>query len=281
MTAALTLLFFLAPGASCFADGRWSRGLTLLLLNLAGLLAAVVAVTRFDLFPPATLLLWLVYQSVLTVTFRRGVPRRKPGQQRFQRLWLVAAALCFTPPLIAGYMVADATAIMRVESFRSGPVLRKGDWVSYRSRVTTSALRPGDLVVARCSGAPGNQIARVMGIPGEEVWRERGRLCTTDGCYPVKRIGDFRSQADSGAAAVEVINERYHVIIHPGGSSPAPAGMALWLGKGEFALLTDNRAGEDGPPCRDGFVAQQDDILGIPTWVLFSPELQRIGLAVK
>lgn len=253
----------------------------MLLLNLAGLLAAAAAVTSFDLFPPAALLIWLVYQSVLTVTFRRTVLRRSPGGQRLAGLSLVAAALCFAPPLIAAYMVADATAIMCVESSGSGPVLRQGDWISYRRNVTAAALRPGELVIARCSGASGYQVARVMGIPGEEVWRERGRVCTTDGCYPVKRMGDFKSQGDSGVAAVEVLNDRYHVIIHAGGSSPAPAGMALWLGKGEFALLTDNRGGEDGLFCLDGFVAQQEDILGVPTWVLFSPELERIGLAVK
>ena len=282
MTAALTILYFVAPGASCFVAGRWRRAAMLFLLNMAGLYAAAVAATCTGVFPLAVMLLWLVYQVILTVTFRRGERGGvAPGPRRYAALRIVAAAVCFTPPLLAGYVVADATAIMRIESHGAGPLLQPGDWIAYRKGAVVSAVQRGDLVVTRCTRVPGNDVARVMGLPGEEVWRARDRLCTAAGCYPVKRIGDFKTREDAGAAAVEVFGDTYHLIVHAGSSSPAPGGLALWLGEGEFALLPDNRGSRDGPPCRDSVVAHRDDILGVPTWVLFSLELDRIGLAVK
>ena len=280
MTAALTILYFIAPGASCLAAGRWRRGTTLFLLHLAGLHAAAVAVTRAGVFPLAALLLWLVYQVILTVSFRpreRAVPAG--ARRHHPAIRIIAAALCFTPPVLAGYLVADSTALMRVESDRAGPVLQPGDWIAYRKRTAAAVLKPGDLVVARCTRERGNDIVRVMGLPGQEVWKARDKLCTTAGCFPVKRFGDF--QAQEGAAAVEVMKDRYHVITHPDGASPAPEGLTLRLGDGEFALLPDNRGSSDETPCRDTFVVHRDDILGVPTWVLFSEELDRIGLAVK
>ncbi len=281
MTVALTILFFIAPGASSIAEGRWVRGAALFVLNLAGMLAAALLVTRFDTFPLAAVVLWLVYQGVLTVTFGLQERQRRSNQRRVAVAGMLAAALCLSPPILAGFLVADGISIMRVENSPTGPLLQPGDWVSYRRVTTSSPLRPGDLVVVRCNDAPGSRVARVMGVPGDEVWREKGRVCTTTGCYPVKRMGDFKSGGDSGAAAVEVLNDNYHVIVHSGGSSPATAGMALWLGDGEFALLPDNRGDQKGSSCRRGLVARRDEIQGIPTWVLFSPEVERIGLAIK
>jgi len=283
------LATFVAPGWLSMREGSYLDSLAGFLLNCLGVTGGILLAVWGKLFLPVVLLLWIVYQVLLSFRSSRSRIARAAGtpQSTLSRSVRIAGILLLASPVVVGIAViwsCVAVAQLPFEHAAASPTARPGEWITYERLEDVRLFARGELAVVRCTDGGTIQIARVMGLAGEEIVLHHGEVCADGTCFPQTRFAQFPEPAGIATVLVEVIGERYHLLFRTSSGEEEARGAApvrIRLEEGQVALLPDNRDGTGLDSCTGSLKAGLEEILGKPRYILFSSDFGRIGVDLK
>ncbi len=173
----------LCPGFGYLYVGRRALGLASMLAFVGcGVVACAIA-ARLDLFLLKPLGVWALatlHFGLLTGSHAAQLARREPAPRvRTPALVQLSAAIVALGGALIVVLLAAGHwfGLTTIDGGSAFPRLIPGDVIAYRRLDPDETIAAGDLVVARWPGSAGNQVVRVVGVPGEVV--ETGRTSVT------------------------------------------------------------------------------------------------------
>jgi len=277
---ALTLI---APGLGHFALGRTWRalavGLPFLLLTQFVLNLVPVAGERLLHLAFFYAWFWCCYQAGTQwdlFDVLAGGPRQGPGRAAILGVFLMVYAL----PLGSGALLLAQRRVGLFQEDASNlyPLIRPGEWVMFRRTHDPAA---GDLVVFR--HRENVHAARVVGVPGDRVKLDGGRLEVNGSRLQRERVGSLVVDGDDPRSMLVAWQEAlpeggYLVYTDP--EVTVLKSDTIYLERGRYFLMCDNR---DAPDCVDSRTLgplEAGELLGSPTHVAWSDAPGRIGFAL-
>jgi signal peptidase I len=263
---------FVAPGAGRRDGSRW-QGLWPVAAHIIGLLGLLWAITVLDLFPPVALIVWCAFQALLATHVWSGDSAGKRWLAPVQVVLLLTTAL----PLVLMYEV------VRIPGDSGLPSVNGGEWLLVAT--TADELpRLGDSVAVHCADGGDTSLARVVGLPGDRLYRQGKALCRNDRCYPTAPMVLEDGEGGETHSATEVVGGRSHLLL----PATSAAGI-IWsevlpaeTPDDHLALLPDNRASASFVLCNGGeILLPLDRVLGKPQSILYSADWARIGLLLE
>lgn len=262
---------FAAPGAGGRDGSAW-QGLWPVLAHFAGLIGLGAAVLAGGLLPLGPLLLWGCYQTLLATHVSRGDTVSYGWVQLLQAV----ALLVVVPLLFMGL------SFVQLSGDSGLPTVKSGEWLLLEA--SEEGRRLGDLVVMECALGEGIVLGRVVGLPGDRIFRQGVALCRNDRCYPTAAMVLETGGGGQVPAAMEVVGGRGHVVLPGVGDAGIEWGTALpvEVPEGNIAFLPDNRASVDFAHCTLGnIVIPASRVVGRPAAVIGAADWSRVGLSLR
>ncbi len=262
---------FVAPGTGGHGGSTW-RGLWPVAAHLLGLIAVVVAVKVGNLFPPTALVLWVCYQSILATHVARGAVVG-PGWVRYCQVFMLLGVV---------YLLLAGRDIVQLPGDSGLPLVRPSEWLLLEAAEETPRL--GDLLVIRCEWGSHITLGRVVGLPGDHLFREGLSICRNDGCYPTAAMVLEGDSGEQVPAATEVVGGRGYVLLPASGDVGIEWKKALpvEVPAGSLALLPDNRASASFAECTlSNIVLPVSSVEGRPVAIVGAGDWSRFGLLLQ
>lgn len=281
------LICLLFPGAPFFFRGQVKQGICAVTAALAPVSITILLATISNLFLPALLLVWVLLHCVVTWRFcacETGGESEVCLRPALGRGLLVTSLL----PLLA--MVITVTHLFDVHAMTLStayPTVQVGDWITSEPLDPDRELERGEPVVVACDQPGVSAVLRILGLPGDVVTVEPGRICDSQGCLPTPGIGNLVTQGavrEDLRGVVEVQGGRFHTVLWPvsslPGKSEGPASSTGGAVADGYVVLPDDRRPGSLRSCREHPVVPREAIIGTPRHVLSSAKLQRVGLEI-
>lgn len=285
MNRLISLIF---PGAPFFFRGQVKQGAEAVGASLLPLSITILLATLADLFLPVLLMVWGLLHCVVTWRFCAVEPLGDSTDSlnpALGRGLLVASLLPWLAIVMTVTYLFDVHPVTLSTAY---PTVQAGDWITSAPLNDHGGLERGQPVVVTCDQPGVSAVLRIVGLPGDVVTVEPGRICDGEGCLPTPGIGKLVMQGalrEDVRGAVEVQGGHFHTVLWASSSLPGkpegPAASTSGAAAEGYVVLPDDRRPGALRSCRKNPVVQRKAILGRPLHVLYSAKLHRIGLVIQ
>jgi signal peptidase I len=212
---------------------------------------------------------------------RRSSAPGRPGWRRSTWTWsLVLLALQFgLPELGSGY--GYGLHSYSTSSQAMLPTLRQHErFIALENPMALAAIEPGDVILFRGPDGKTPYVKRLVGLPGQTVAMQGGRLVIDGGEVPREDLGP--DGAGMRRWRLTLPNGRSFEVLKREEGSPLDDSPATRLGTDELFVLGDNldNSVDSRLPDRMGPV-RRDRVLGRASLIFWSDDLSRIAKRVR